>query len=799
MRVLASFDVPSGHREPIALGLALRAGEARGEVSVFGPSGRPCAAQLTAASKWPDGSTRWLLVELVADAEGGRYTVVPGRWRPEGASVSVSLRDWPSGLPRDARLVASFADARVVEFSTPAVNVESGGPVRATVRAEGTLGPLNVRLRATVWAGFEAARLEILVHNPRGTKHDGGLWDLGDPGSVLLRDLSLVLPAPEQIEARVERDASFEPVAPIPWLLFQASSGGEHWNCHNHQNANGVVPLRFRGWRAGERTGLRAQPELRGPGFSVALTEFWQNFPRAIEVQPFEVRIGLLPAEHGDLHELQGGERKRHVVWVGRGAPLEHVHAPRRAVQPPDEVLAAGVLGDVGPVELDAPDVAARLARIVDEGTGLAARREAIDEFGWRNWGDLWADHEAVRHTGPTPFVSHYNNQYDCVYAFLLCQLRSGDVRFWHLADTLARHVMDVDLYHTEEDRALFNGGLFWHTDHYVDAGTSTHRCYSRKNGRSRTYGGGLSNEQNYTSGLLLYHWLTGDPFAAEAVLSLARWVEAMDDGARSVFGLLAQGPTGAASQTYTPDYHGPGRGAGNSINACCDAFDLTGEARWLSLAERLVQRCVHPERDPGSDDLLDAEARWSYTVFMKALLRYLHLKEGLAAFDATYAWARACLVNHARWMVAHEQPSTTRKERLEYLTETWPAQDLRKAQVAHGAAAYLPPEEAARMHAWASRTFEAALEELTGYATHDRCRPLVLTIQPALAEAYARAHPDARAPEAPDPPTQWPPFVPFVPQKTLAKRSLATPGGAAQALLVLGRPASWRRLREPW
>ena len=94
---------------------------------------------------------------------------------------------------------------------------------------------------------------------------------------------------------------------------------------------------------------------------------------------------------------------------------------------------------------------------------------------------------------------------------------------------------------------------------------------------RGSSYGGGPSCEHNYTTGLLHYHFLTGSPEARESVLSLADWVIRMDDGRNTVFGLLDNGPTGAASATVSEDFHGPGRGAGNSINALLDGWILTG------------------------------------------------------------------------------------------------------------------------------------------------------------------------------------------------------------------------------
>ena len=156
-------------------------------------------------------------------------------------------------------------------------------------------------------------------------------------------------------------------------------------------------------------------------------------------------------------------------------------------------------------------------------------RREIIDEYGWRNFGDLFADHEAIH----KPLVSHYNNQYDALAGFIHRFVETGDVRWWTLADDLALHVADVDLYHTAADRAAYSGGHFWHTQHYQPAGTATHRAYSRSNGSS---GGGPSAEHNYTSGLMAHYFLTGDHRSRDAVVQLADWVITMDDGSKSPF-----------------------------------------------------------------------------------------------------------------------------------------------------------------------------------------------------------------------------------------------------------------------
>src|SRR5439155_24007977 len=183
-------------------------------------------------------------------------------------------------------------------------------------------------------------------------------------------------------------------------------------------------------------------------------------------------------------------------------------------------------------------------------------KRERIDEYGWRNFGDLYADHEAVSHPGAEPLVSHYNNQYDAVAGFAIQFMRSGDVRWWPAMCELAAHVVDIDLYHTTEDKAAYSGGLFWHTIHYTDAGRSTHRAYPQAAG---IVGGGPSNEHDYSTGLLLHYFLTGSDASRSGVIQLANWVCAMDDGYRTVFRWLANTDTGLASATVSPLYHGPG------------------------------------------------------------------------------------------------------------------------------------------------------------------------------------------------------------------------------------------------
>ncbi len=272
-----------------------------------------------------------------------------------------------------------------------------------------------------------------------------------------------------------------------------------------------------------------------------------------------------------------------------------------------------------------------------------------IDEYGWRNYGDIYADHEAVNHKEDWPFISHYNNQYDFLYGAIVNFLRSADIRWFKLAEPLAQHIIDIDIYHTDKDKSAYNHGMFWHTDHYIEAKTATHRTYSKLN---NTPGGGPSNEHNYTTGLLYYYLLTGNIQAKEAVLELAQWVIDMDDGSKSIFGIFDQGPTGLASQTVDPLYHKPGRGAGNSVTALLDAYILTNNRNYLFKAEEIIRRTIHPLDDIDKLKLDEPEYRWSYLVYLQVLDKYISLKSELNEIDWMYFYARDSLIHYGKWIL---------------------------------------------------------------------------------------------------------------------------------------------------
>ena len=781
-----------------------------------------------AIALWPDGSAKWLLVDFFADVSAdGLETVIlrreasVGKDSPQAAGIMV--RDFQDSFTVDTGAATfSIPKSTATPFHAVAVKdrtiLSKGasnlvlslpenkratavvddaqwcekGPVRSTFLRNGRFIDAKnetlcrFSLYQTFFYGTTICGLDCVIHNPHAALHPGGMWDLGDPGSLFFNEWSLELTvdgAFDHVEWRDEWRSESSRSSEEEWVLYQDSSGLANWNSVNHIDKNRQSTVSFPGYRiyAGTddldviREGGQATPYLKlcaaSGWIAGAVRDFWQNFPISIEAKGERFKIGIFPDRPDRLHELQGGEKKRHTLFLEFGhsdspTTLPQMQAPLNIFPSPEWTESTRAIPWFTAFE-DEPSYRDYIANIINGPKSFFEKRNVIDEYGWRDFGDLYADHEAVNHQVPHAFVAHYNNQYDFIYGGIVRFLRSGKSEWLVLAGDLARHVMDIDIYHTDEDKAAFNHGQFWHTDHYKEARTCTHRGFSRLNrGGNKDYGGGPSNENDYASGLLYYYYLTGDPLAKEAVLELADWVIGMDDGSRTVFALFDDGPTGLASQTVDTAYHKPGRGAGNSINTLMDAFQLTRTHHYLEKAESLIKRCIHPHDDIVALNLDDPEYRWSYLVFLQVMGKYLELKIECQALDAAYYYARDSLLHYARWMAAHETPYKEVLHKVDLPTETWPAQDIRKNHVFHLAAKYAHPDERPLFQEKAVHYFQRCLSDLLEFDTAYLTRPMVLLAVYGYIHAYFQANPSETVPYR-DHAIDFGAPVAFVPQKT--------------------------------
>jgi hypothetical protein len=566
-------------------------------------------------------------------------------------------------------------------------------------------------IRSTVHLRFFAllpwVKIETSIHNADAAAHPQGLWDLGDPGSFQFSsfDLQFNLDSASQISMQCSDE---EYSAEQELCVLQTASGGENWQSPVHVDANNSDTVTQNGYQIkydGKQLNKngRVTPvvscKLGSYFFDLHYDNFWQNFPSALCITTTDLAVGLFPAQVNYSYELQGGEKKAHTCWLSvattQTSPFKNAHHAYAHV---DQSWLAKCNVIPWLPESHKPDgIDGLIAQGLQGESNFYRKRELADEFGWRHFGDLYADHETDGYQGQDFFVSHYNNQYDPIYGFLRQFLISGDKKWFDLANDLANHVKDIDIYHTNKDKAQYNGGLFWHTDHYLKAYTATHRSYSNKQ-ESNAYqdhagGGGPGGQHCYTTGLTIHHLLTGSESSKQAVLTLGKWISHVYEGDGTCLELLLAfknramaGVKDLFTERYPLD-----RGTANYVIAMLDCYELTQNHDYLNLAQHIIQHTVHPHDNISQRGLENIEACWFYTVMLQAICRYLGVQEARGQLDDNFYLARDTFLHYANWMLENEYPYLEKPEILEYPNHTWTAQDMRKAHIFYAAYYYDP------------------------------------------------------------------------------------------------------------
>lgn len=300
--------------EPVTVGVILPRGAAAGVESlrVLAPDGKAVPAQFETTATWPDGSTKWLLVDFAADcsANGTARYLLTDRAGSEPPATKLSATEQDEGVvvntgPFRCRLDrknfnlfgdvyldhdrdGAFAENekvsrgdRIAAVSltdnlgrrlssawgkVQSFEVEANGPVRATVVVKGEiadqdgLGRLDYTARLNFYAGTGFVRVFFTLANHHPTsvlndKNDDSHWIMGRPGSEFFDDFSLSsrLGFDGPIVLSVgdgSRDLLDRVVLTAEGGIYQESSGGEHWFNRIHMNHEMVIPMQFRGAKA---------------------------------------------------------------------------------------------------------------------------------------------------------------------------------------------------------------------------------------------------------------------------------------------------------------------------------------------------------------------------------------------------------------------------------------------------------------------------------------------------------------------------------------------------------------------
>jgi len=807
---------------PVSIGVPFPEGAVSNQACLqLMSNGQPVQFNTTQLANWPDGSIKWLLLDFQADVGANDESLyqlesdnsVDKHFSHAAESRSIVIRDVDDGclvdtgsarftinkkclilfnqvvlgnnkllsdVPASVQLVDEHGDqSSSIVTSISYSDLDNRFTKKVTIdgyfqsaRGESLA---DFKLHLTFYAGLPTVKCEFTLLNPRAAKHPGGVWDLGDKGSFFFKELVIKIQLAQKGGAcessiRMLPETDWRSAKNKSLTLEQNSSGGENWKSGNHMDFAGEIPLEYKGFRYSEEgaqvaSGNRATPSVHLASGEIGITahikDFWQNFPKAIAVDKGSLLLSLFPANDSNCYELQGGERKKHTFYLDFSNnkasldPYINELIPRIPLQ---QYCAANVIPWLPRHHEDSI-----MQQLIDRGiqgeNNFFDKRETIDEFGWRNFGEIFADHEQLEYKGKDELISHYNNQYDPLCGFIKQYIVSGDGRWYELLSQLAQHIVDIDIYHTDKDRDEYNDGLFWHTHHYLSAYTCTHRTFSRWHEEDFLYGkigGGPGAQHCYTTGLSYYYFMTGDEVYKDAALQLVTWVTRVLEGSGAVVERLFQFKSkdlpilkrlisGETIQRYKYPFT---RGTGNYITALIDAYNLTGERHYLLSVEKVISQSVHPGDDITLRNLEDIEAGWSYLIYLQAVCKYLELKTSLQEVDEASVYARDSLLHYVDWMLENESPFLSNAERLEYPNHTWTAQDLRKASLFYVASLYSRDKKSVYLKA--AHFYVRFVEEtLVNEDTRHYSRILILLMQnyihePSLDYNAAKALRDA-------------------------------------------------------
>lgn len=707
-------------------------------------------SEANVVSTWPCGSAKWLHVRLLCDRNGvlaisslddpHNQESIPLFWFKDewrgiefgdnnafslsekmaegnysGSSIAESFESI-SLKPESIKFYPSIrfnestveTDLKVISAKIKNSNLLSQMEVKYELWYNQSL--LSVVLHAKYCSHNRESLIKLKIHNTNAALHQDTTWDLGDQNSIYITDFSLNFETNESsigllLNEQLDNLEGEQTFVESSFKLEQLGSGGDNWRSPIHWDENKKSTAKKQGFSLFNqqtvlKEGLRCSPltclYTNEKQSTFELLDFWQNFPNTILCSQGKVKFQLFH----DLTELQGGESKSWNFKINcqdtsgsiRNSLLEISRTFAKIDILPSYINETHTFPHLW-LERETDCLSPLIEEGIDGINNFFEKREKVDVYGWRNYGDLYADHEVPQNFEGKYFVSHYNNQYDPLYGMTLQYLMSSNNAWLKLIEPLSLHIQDIDIYDTELDKGEYNGGLMWHTDHYLPAETCTHRSNSKHH--SYAYdgflgGGGPGGQHCYTTGLLWQYLFFADPNAKEKVLQLTNWVRRFYNGSDSLVERtfrfltidLKNEQLTMIGRTFGGYRYPLDRGTGNYLVALIDSYEATHTIELIKEIGFVIRNTVHPFDDLKARDLKNVEDFWFYTVFFQALGRFLFLKEMIEQIDEDYHYARQTLMHYANWMLVNEDYYLNNPEILEFPNDTWCAQDIRKANI---------------------------------------------------------------------------------------------------------------------
>ncbi|MFC1609889.1 hypothetical protein ACFL6C_02935 [Myxococcota bacterium] len=534
----ANLDVPliirdvagvARHNEPVSSGVPMPLGVLQEPVGlkVTDSSGQPVPAQFKVLERWrehgQDGSIRWLLVTFLADVPAnGRseyrlgFGINPSPVDPitvldAGSSFHVAGQAFAKDFSSPFDLVLTAADGAQHhghDLSTLAWTVEETGPVRVMLKAESETEPDRFGFIAWIYAyaGLERWDMTLVLKNtprtPRGPFYFRDFsvrWDRPGTEYALGGDVGTLITGTIGDTEHV--------------FLYQDSSGTDRWDLLNDGMStpthDGVAAFVLNWddvtWRFGipeflgfkvlssgneVEAGNQALGWARLGSSGVLVRDFWQQYPKAVEVEPDRLTVRLWPDYwngHDGLHWLDDVQRKAHdLSFVARSVSDDDALAfnhPLVIYSGVDWYRATGVAGYVSDNHSEQEPDPTHIGQW---------------EHNWVMWGGNYLDRIRRRyHESPMdPFI------------------RTGDPFYAYRTQLAGRHSsgmtpMWLDRYSFPEDEGLLRSNTY----------CSPVRDTGEYSSVSDHHGYKIWNPQHWTAREIFDAYrLFGDPLAYDAV-----------------------------------------------------------------------------------------------------------------------------------------------------------------------------------------------------------------------------------------------------------------------------------------
>lgn len=621
---VAEEDGVARRSAPVTFGFPLPRG------AVFQPrqvtlsvDGQELPADYAVASFWDDDSIKWLTIDTALDLAprqsrkllvtygqgvqrqprpGIRLTETDGLLVVDTGAALYTFREDPfelariavdrdgdgafdadDGVAQQGRFTLTDVAGTVYQLRQPAVKVELAGERRCVVRIE---APYTSDAGATWFRGI--VRLIFRAGSP-ALQVEHTLLD-----DVLEREFSDF------------RSAGFQ-------IALTSNQLAQAWMARGDAPQRGIDEISANGpcgiWapdhrsyrcatagpvdeRAGNTRGAVALADARG-GLAVAVTDFWERYPKGLELGADGLRIGLFPDQDGPakppadlpdwvtfpfvdgMYRFKWGmsttDRFALVPFTGDGEPALNgaidLSEPLVAVVPAAHYAATGALG-----EMAKPDGTLFAAWDETFRSGFdqhLARKREVGEYGFFNWGDWYGERG----------TNWGNNEYDLPHGLFMQFARTGDRDYYRLALAGARHQADVDLIHAYPD-PQYVGGNSPHSEAHTGEWSQdiADRQWSFAYNAMHT----AKNGHTWASGMCDAWYLAGDPSPMEGALGLGEHIA------------WQMAPRFDALGTHE-------RSAGWSAHAVAAIYGVTGDPVYRQALDRILSIAYQEQQFDGN------------------------------------------------------------------------------------------------------------------------------------------------------------------------------------------------------